>query len=155
MNRLYSLCLAALLSCTVLVASSVAQPFGMGKPGGGPGEGPGGGPDMGAPHERFRGGGPMERLEQFLPPEVRESAKTLLMEHRKAVYPLRERVKGKKHELNALIATPATSDEAINKLVDEINGLRAQILKADVAMRKEFFKATGVPLPEKPGRGPR
>lgn len=158
MNRLYSLSLAALLCCTVLVASSVAQPFGMGRPGEGSEEGPGRGPGglgMNAPHERFRGCSPLERLEQFLPPEVRESAKTLLMEHRKAIYPLQERAKGKKHELNALIATPNTSDDAINKLVDEINGLRAQIFKANVAMRKEFFKVTGVPLPEKPGRGPR
>ncbi|MCA1987268.1 MAG: hypothetical protein LDL27_12480, partial [Desulfovibrio sp.] len=68
--------------------------------------------------------------------------------------PLRERMKGKKHELNALIATPNASPEAINKLVDEINTMRAEIFKANVAMRQQFFKITDIPLPERPGRGP-
>lgn len=155
MKRLIGSAMLSLLCILALSASAFAQPPRHGGP-----DGPGGGPGGHGDHEMMapmpgeqHPGALLDRLERLLPPEVRESAKTILMEHRTAMYPLNERIQSRRHELNALLATPGTSDEAIKKLVEEINGLQADKFRADVTMRKEFFKATGVPLPDRPRLG--
>ncbi len=96
-------------------------------------------------------GGIMERLARVLPEEMREPAKQMLLEHRNSVYPLRQRIKAKEHELNALIATPEASEAAIQSTMDSLAALKAEKLKADVMMRRDFFLTTGFPLPGKPG----
>lgn len=113
-----------------------------------PHDGPG--PDVARRGREEHGGGPLGFLERLLPAEVRESARTLLLQHRTDTYALRQRAEAKEHELNALLATDGAKDADVDKLMMEIHAMRLELFKKEVSLRKTFFERTGMPLPGKP-----
>lgn len=99
--------------------------------------------------KRGWGRGKMDRLLGMLPADVQEPAQRILLEHRQETFALKQLAKAREHELQARIVTPNTSEAEITALISEITSLKRELLEAEVAMRQEFHKATGFPLPNR------
>lgn len=78
-----------------------------------------------------------------LPAEKQELFKKIMIEHQDRMGTLRDQVKVKRMELNALSRNPNTQTETISKLAAEIGDLQGKIRADRVALRGQLEKEVG------------
>jgi Spy/CpxP family protein refolding chaperone len=71
-------------------------------------------------------------------PEQRQALDAVYATHHKAISALSAKLHARQGELDALLADSTSSQEEINRAVEEINALNAALLKEQVAMRMEL-----------------
>ncbi len=97
-------------------------------------------------------GGPGYKQHEALAPEKRQKFDEIMKQHFDRVQPLREQMWAKRTELNALSKNPNTTPETISKLVQDMSGLRGQMIKERESLRSSLEKEVGI-SGFGPGRG--
>lgn len=82
-----------------------------------------------------------------LTPEKQVLARTLMDEHRAALFPLHQNLYAKRAELEALNASGAGLTSKSKAVIRDIADLNAKMLAADAAFRAKLFKETGLRVP--------
>ena len=139
----------------LLIAASLAFAYGPGMGWGypmmgGPGYGPGGGPGYGCGQAFDDDDGPAT----FIPAEKQEAAQKLFAAHREKVAKLRQQMFAKRGELDQLLASPESDERKIDAAVDDLGGIRSQIIKEQIRFGRQFQKEIGVPFPSGYRSGP-
>ncbi len=97
-------------------------------------------------------GGPGYKQHEALAPEKREKFDEIMKRHFDRVQPLREQMWAKRTELEALSKNPNTKPETISKLVQDMSGLRGQMIQERESLRSSLEKEVGI-SGFGPGRG--
>ncbi|WP_243312074.1 periplasmic heavy metal sensor [Fundidesulfovibrio agrisoli] len=79
-----------------------------------------------------------------LPAEQQETARKIWLTEGRTVLALKEMLKAKRHELNAMMAMPNADDKAVAALVKEVASQEEKLLGAEVALRRKLEKE-GIP----------
>jgi len=82
-----------------------------------------------------------------LTPEKPALVRTLMDEHRAALFPLHQNLYAKRAELEALNASGAGVTSKTKAVIRDIADLNAKMLAADAAFRARLFKETGLRVP--------
>lgn len=97
-----------------------------------------------------RGAGPDGFLNS-LPPEKQQAVKTIVDQQRAGHFELKQQMRVKMIQLEALVVDPKVEPARINALVDEIGAMRNKMFKDRVETQRKIFLETGVVMPA--GRG--
>ncbi len=100
-----------------------------------------------------RGGNPLARMMQHLPPEQRDQVKSLLLEHRRTSFKDKEMLKARVHELSALVSSDNPPQQRIDALVSEVVTLQGALFRQKVDLHRKLYMEAGVALPLWAGGG--
>lgn len=89
---------------------------------------------------------------KHLPADKVEAAKAIWLTDGRTVQAHKQMLKGKRHELEALLTLPGSDDKAVQALVKEIASYEEKLLTAEVALRRNLEKA-GIPSWGHSGQG--
>ena len=103
---------------------------------------------QGPPPEPGQGmGGPLG----FLEPETLDAVRDIVKEHLKDIYPTMQLLKAREAELNILIFADQPDEAAIEAKIAEVAQIQAQLFTQKVALRRQLFEVTGMPIPDMGG----
>jgi len=115
----------SILSALMIVALALPA---MAQPGGGRGAGPDG-------------------FLNSLPPEKQQAIKTIVDQQRAGHFELRQQMRVKMIQLEALVVDPKAEPAKIDALVDEIGAMRNKMFKDSIATQRKIYLETGVIMP--------
>lgn len=84
----------------------------------------------------------------FLEPEAMEAVRDIIKEHLKDIYPAMQLLKAREAELNILIFDENPDEAAIEAKIAEVTQIQAQLFARKVALRRQLYGVTGMPIPD-------
>ncbi len=105
----------------------------------------------GEAHARREDPRPSEAAQEALSPEMQTKYKALLKTFAERTAPLKEKIRAKRLELDALSRSPQLNVEAVRSTAAELAALETRMDKERAELREQIGKETGFKLPVRDG----